>query len=97
MGSWNYLTIWRPVLPVFPRAHSASFLLSTLNSFQGCWKSAAAAAHDLILVEVDGKCQFVVDTTFITIGFKSDSMGFQSILLASDNVSVISHLILSLL
>ena len=30
--------------------------------FRGCWKSAAAAAHDLILVEVDSKCQFVVGT-----------------------------------
>ena len=58
--SWKYLTIWRRVLPVFPRAQSASFLISTLNSFQGCWKSAAAAAHDLILVEVDAKCQWQV-------------------------------------
>ena len=33
--SWKYLTLWRPVLPVFPRAQSASFLISTLNSFQG--------------------------------------------------------------
>ena len=58
IGSWKYLTIWRPVLPVFPRARSASFLLSTWTPFRGCWKSAAAAAHDLILVEVDGKCQW---------------------------------------
>ena len=33
--SWKYPTIWRPVLPVFPRAQRASFLLSTLSSFQG--------------------------------------------------------------
>ena len=33
--SWKYPTIWRPVLPVFPRAQRASFLLSTLTSFQG--------------------------------------------------------------
>ena len=32
--SWKYLTIWRPVLLVFPRAPSASSLTSTLNSFQ---------------------------------------------------------------
>ena len=51
--SWKHLTIWRPVLPVFPRAQSTSFLISTLNSFQGCWRPAAATAHDLILVEVD--------------------------------------------
>ena len=30
--------------------------------FRGCWKSAAAAARDLILVEVDGKCQSVAET-----------------------------------
>ena len=33
--SSKYLTIWRPVLPVFPRTQISSFLLSTLNSFQG--------------------------------------------------------------
>ena len=35
---WKYLTIWRPVLPVFHWAQSTSFLLSTLNSFQGVLK-----------------------------------------------------------
>ena len=39
----------------FSRAQNVAFLLSTLNSFKGCWRSAAAVAHDLILVEVDGK------------------------------------------
>ena len=29
------LTIWRHVLPVFPRAQRASFLISALNFFQG--------------------------------------------------------------
>ena len=38
INSWKYLTIWRPVLPVFPRAQGASFLLSTLNSLQGALK-----------------------------------------------------------
>ena len=55
ISSWEYLTIWRPVLPVFPPAQGASLMLSTLNSFRGCWRSAAALAHDLILVEVDGE------------------------------------------
>ena len=55
ISSWEYLTIWRPVLPGFPWAQSASFLLSTLNFFRWCWRSAAAAACDLILVEGDGK------------------------------------------
>ena len=48
---------------------ATSLLLSTeclisaplWSPFRGCWKSATAAAHDLILVEANGKCQFVVD------------------------------------
>ena len=55
ISSQEYLTIWRPVLPGFPWAQSASFLLSTLNFFRQCWRSAAAAARELILVEGDGK------------------------------------------
>ena len=43
IGSWKYLTIWRPVLPVFPRAQRASFLLSILNSFQGVLKISSSA------------------------------------------------------
>ena len=43
IGSWKYLTIWRPVLPIFPRALSASFLLSTLNSFQGVLKVSSCS------------------------------------------------------
>ena len=31
------------------------------TSFRGCWRSAAAATHNLILVEVHGKCQFEGD------------------------------------
>ena len=40
----------------FPGARIASFLPSTLNFFRECWRSAGVAAHDLILVEVSGKC-----------------------------------------
>ena len=40
--------------------NSASFLLSTLSSFRGRWRSAAAVAHDLILVQVDSKCPWQV-------------------------------------
>ena len=40
---------------------SASFQLPTLNSLHGMWKSADAAAHDLIFVEIDGKCQSVAE------------------------------------
>ena len=35
ISSWKYLTVWKPILPVFPRVLGASCLLSTLNSFQG--------------------------------------------------------------
>ena len=35
---WKYLTIWKPVLPVFSWAQRASCLPSTLNSFQGMLK-----------------------------------------------------------
>ena len=37
--SWKVsLTIWRPVLPVFPRAQSPSFLISGLKHFQDVLK-----------------------------------------------------------
>ena len=54
--SENILLSIRPVLAsFFPETQSASFLLSTLNSFRGCWRSATSVACDLILAEVDGK------------------------------------------
>ena len=65
INSWKYLTIWRPVLPVFLWAQNASSLFSTLNSFQGVLKIRSCSTHDLILVEGDGKCQFVVDKCFL--------------------------------
>ena len=37
--------IWRPVLPVFLRAQSASFLISTLNSFQSVLKVSGQRLH----------------------------------------------------
>ena len=51
-------------LPVLPGAQNAFFLLSTLARTRG--GSPAAAARDLILVEVVDKypCQFVVDKSF---------------------------------
>ena len=64
---WKYLIIWRPVLPVFSRAQSASSVLFILGTpFGGNWRSAATAAHNLILIEVDGKCQFVGDRIHLT-------------------------------
>ena len=38
----------------FSQSTDTSFLLSTLNSFRGCW-GQLLQQHDLILVEVDGK------------------------------------------
>ena len=49
------VSICKPLLPVFPSSQSASLLISTQNSFQGVLKIS-----DLILLEADGKCQFVV-------------------------------------
>ena len=69
ISSWKYESILRLVLPVFPRARNTSFLLSTLNSFQGYWKSTVVPAYDLILVGVDGKCQFVVDMVNLSFFF----------------------------
>ena len=67
--SWKYLTMWRPVLPDFPRTQIASFLISTLNSFQGKLMISSAVAHTLILVEVDGKCQFVGNSSHFYLSF----------------------------
>ena len=38
--------------------HSVSTLISTLSTCQGVWKLVTIAAHDLILVHMDGKCQY---------------------------------------
>ena len=38
------LSIWSPGLPVFPRAQSASFLLSALSSFQGVLKVSSCSS-----------------------------------------------------
>ena len=49
--------IWRPVLPVSPRAQTASFLISDTNAFRGLWKAAAAKAHGLTLLDVGVCCR----------------------------------------
>ena len=71
IGSWKYLTIWRTVLPVSPSTQS--FISEKFREecplfwtpFRRCWKSE----HDLILIEVDGKCQYVGDCSFQFLGF----------------------------
>ena len=59
--SWKCWILWRPVLPVFLERIVPHFCSPPISPFRGCWKSANVAAHDLILVEIDGKCQFVAD------------------------------------
>ena len=54
--SWKYLTIWRPVLPVFPEHRVPHPWSTPWAPFRVCWGSAATAAHDSILGEADGKC-----------------------------------------
>ena len=52
--NWAYqVSSWEDLSCQFPGAQRARFLLSTLISFSGGWRSAAAGAHDLILVEAD--------------------------------------------
>ena len=46
----------------FPRAPSASLLISTVKTLRGCRGSAAAAAHDSIHAETDSKCRSPVHT-----------------------------------
>ena len=53
---WQYLTIQKPALPGFPGHREPHLCFPPWTSFWGFWKPATAAAHNLILVEVDGKC-----------------------------------------
>ena len=64
IGSWKYLTMWRPVLPVVLEHRVPHFFFPPWTPFSGCWKLTAIAAYDLIL---DGKCQFVVDKCKTTV------------------------------
>ena len=53
---WDYLSedlFFKSFLPL--PTESAHFCSLPWTLFSGCWRSAAAAAHDLILVEVGGK------------------------------------------
>ena len=43
------LTIWRPVLGVFPKHRGPPFWLPTWTYFRMCKRSTAAETHDLIL------------------------------------------------
>ena len=54
-------SIWRPVPPVFLEHRAPHFCSLPWAPLRGCWRSATSAACDLIPVEEDDKCQFVVD------------------------------------
>ena len=66
ISSGKYLTLQRPVLLAFPKHRVPGSWSLPWTPFRGWWRSATAAAPDLILVEVDGKCQFVLDSSNIT-------------------------------
>ena len=65
ISSWKYLSE-ELFCQFFPEHRVPHFCSPLWNTFSRCWKSSATAAHDLILVAVDGKCQFVADTVVIT-------------------------------
>ena len=54
--TWKYLTIWRPILSALPEHRVPHSLSPPRTPFRGGWGSEAAAVHDLIHVEADGKC-----------------------------------------
>lgn len=57
---WRYLPEWRHVLPAFPRAQMPHPWAPPRVPFRGCWRSRVTVDHNLILVEVDGKCRSLV-------------------------------------
>ena len=71
MGSENQLLKIPNYLKTRPASFSPKHRVAPFSPpprapFRGCWKSAAAAAQDLILVEVDGKRQSVADTVKVS-------------------------------
>ena len=61
VSSWKYLTIWRPVCQFFPKHREPHFCSPPGVPSRGCWNPAAAAAHDSVPAEVDGKGRTAVD------------------------------------
>lgn len=94
IGSWKYLTKKSEDLlyQFFPEQRVPHFFSAPWTPFRGYWKSAATAAHYLILVEVGGKCQFVVDVikidfTYFFLLFKCNSK-FQAYVCGLHYISV---------
>ena len=75
--SWKYLTLWRPLLPVFPEHRGPPSWSPAWTPFRMCWRSATAVTSDLILVEAGGQWQFLVgsrntretDKSAVILGF----------------------------
>ena len=66
--NWAHKTFWKFLsqdlfCQFFPEHRAPHSWSAPWIPCRGCWKSAAAAVHDLTLVKADGKCQFVVDTS----------------------------------
>ena len=53
IDSWKCLNIWRHCPASYSQSLECLISARHPDSFGGCWTSAAAAAHDLTLVEVD--------------------------------------------
>ena len=61
ISSWKHLSEDLPCQ--FSSEHRVPHFCSPpWTPFRGCWRSVAAAAHDLILTEIDGKLQCKVDS-----------------------------------
>ena len=86
ISSWKYL---RPVLPDFPEHRVPHFWSPFWAPFRGCWRSATAAAHNLILVEVDGKCSWQVPISSWQCPWPNylNSQGFSILLGEKDHVT----------
>ena len=86
ISSWKYL---RPVLPDFPEHRVPHFWSPFWAPFRGCWRSATAAVHNLILVEVDGKCSWQVPISSWQCPWPNylNSQGFSILLGEKDHVT----------
>ena len=58
------ISIWRPILPVFPRTWIASFLISTLDSFQVVLEVSDYRVSAFILMESHGQQYFLLGRLF---------------------------------
>ena len=53
--SWEYLTIWRPVLTVFPQHRLPHSWSPSWTPFRMCWRPTTAVANDSVLVKLGGE------------------------------------------